>query len=212
MKIVGAFIALVASAVVGSATPPCHTTGRSYYYYPAASYYAPLTYSLASGAPDQTELLRELFAAYKGKTEEHATLLKALVASGGALPPELKALAAPPHPGAVLERDSCIRCHSAEDKAAKSKGRIFFKDGVFVGNEKDLVAMRDAVEAEEMPPKEFRWTDKQRMQYMSWLTRRPPTDAAKVEAPPKLEAPKVDPPKGKTSGGLGDVVFRSVRP
>lgn len=211
MKMIGALIVLATACVVGSASD-CRrvavVTHAPAYHAPAYSYYAPaaaaVSYYPVGYAPDNTEAFLKLFEAYRAKSEEHTALLKAMIASGS-VPPELKALAAPPHPGAVLERTDCMRCHDASVSAAKGGKRTFFRDGAFVGTPEDEDAMLAAVEAGTMP-KDRRggWSDKERFQWLSYAARRPRDAAPKVDAPPKASVPEK-----KTVAPLGvGVVFR----
>lgn len=167
---------------------------RTFYRAPAVVYHAPIVRAVYAepvytvwGPPaptDQTDRVAKLTDDLVKSKDEQIQLLKAIIASGGAgIGPELKGLK-PEHPGDKLERESCVRCHSAEDKAKDGGKRILFKGGVFAGTDEDLADMRDAVEAERMP-KKTKWTDRERMLYMSWMTRRPPSGEA-----PKAEAKK----------------------
>lgn len=194
-KTVGAVLALLALSLAGSApASDCHL-GRFYppSYYPAATYYTPLTYSLSGVGDGSNPLAEKIFSEFvKAKEGElaalkrEAAMLKAIIDSGAALPPELKALVAPKaeHRGIVLGREVCASCHSAEDKAASGKGHVFYKGGL-PADGVDLGKLRDAVEDGSMPPKKYGWGDKERLAFLSGLTRIPPPAAAK--APPKGE-------------------------
>lgn len=230
MKMLGAVIVLLACCLVGNATPPCYSTGRTYSYYPAASYYyaAPLTYSLSYDRADQTERINYLTdVAIKTKddlvasAQREAALYKALVASGAALPPELKALALPPHPGKKLEEQTCVRCHSQEDNAREGGRHVFYRAGIWIGTKEEIELAVKKVKDGDMPRGPRKFTGDDKFDWLDWVTRpataaaAPAPPAPKVDpAPPKLEAPKVDPkvetpPKAKTSGGgLSDVVYR----
>ncbi len=189
----------------------CHVS-HAYHRYGTASYNYPTTISLSSGSPspDQTEFQRELFAAYKDKAEKYETLLKAALASGGAIPPELRALAAPPHPGAILEKQDCMRCHSAEDGASSGGKHVMYRGGIWVGTPEQAGEAVKRVRSGDMPRGGKKWTGEQKFDWLDYATS-PAAEAAKG-APPKLEAPKAESPKLMPPTKLiPDVSFRSPR-
>lgn len=170
-------------------------------YYPT-TYYQPAAQFQFGYGTDQTENVAKLIDLLKSQVEygqrrdverdaEKDRLYKALLEKG-IQPQALREAVLPPHPGLQRARQDCARCHSAEDKALKGKGHVFFKGGLWVGSAEDLADARDAVLAGSMP-KDRKWSSDDKLSFLDWMTRIPPDQLAaspKAEAPAKGELPR----------------------
>lgn len=194
MKKVGILLALASCAVfaVGAWATDCRFRGIGY----APSYVAPAVYypplSIGPAGPDQTELVRELFQAYKTKAEEQEKFLKAMIASG-AVPPTFQKAFAPEHPGLRVLNNACASCHETATKE-KGKGFAFLNGGAFVDEGDNMPRVLKAIlpdpatgKAAMPPPSRKGLTGEEGMQATGFLVTLPGKgSSAPVSAPMSL--------------------------
>lgn len=152
-KISGVVLALIACAVfaVGAWATDYRFRGLGAHYVAPAVYYPPL--SIGPAGPDQTELVRELFQAYKAKAEEQEKFLKAMIASG-AVPPTFQKAFAPEHPGLKVLNNACSSCHETATKE-KGKGFAFLSGGAFVDEGDNMQRVLKAILPDPVTGKAF---------------------------------------------------------